>query len=802
MKITSQSNVQALTYGMENNQVVDHKLSENSKNLQMLMLRSGLYSNKVWAVCREYLTNARDAHVAAGNEDTAIDVTIPNRFGNDLIIRDYGPGMSVDFVKEVYVTYAESTKRDSNEQTGMWGLGSKSAYAYSDTFQVISYYQGVKYIWLAQSQPDGSGSFTLISSTPTDEPSGVAICVSIVSNQDINKFRNGIRHYSRFLDVPVKINSDVCNGDGTQYRAQLGDIAYSFVTDPKKQKEYSWRSVNSDLYIVQGGVPYQVMISNVQHNAKDTMSDGGAELIRAIENLISNYKYVGRGGNGFRFHEDIAIEVPLGTFMPDISRENLQFAADGSTYRLINKYLLDIYNDILDRCQALVEDKLKNLNNYQAYRAIVSAINEQEENSASEDLYIAKRYLDVQKWKQKNEIEERLILNWHAEPKVCHLDTNSRVSNQNIRFTFQDDPGAMSFWYLNYEPQTIVYLYTTNYKLNQRVKEAMTAIEMQNKGAFPYTKVLAIRVEEGTTVESFKQLFTSSQVENSIWEGYEFKNVHLLAKLAPKKTAPRRSKATAKDTVTLAKSWDYNSDRITTKTVKEDLLDSKPTVYLVTYRKSIVLAPSTFDPKEDNSSLSLYYRCPTYNTCRMINLLFKYCNVVVYTFAEWNRAQNRKRNPVDFSQMIYAVDCFHPFENDLKTHLMVHTAREFIDLIPGRCITAETNLASLALLRKAESLLSCASLSFMSLEKFNLAMKESPLKSEAINILKKNSRLGSKFSDDIFPAFLSELENEAERYYSVAKYIALQEDYRARLTPYTFAYGMKEAFDNFPWLLN
>jgi hypothetical protein len=87
----------------------------------------GIYGDKVRAPIREYCTNAYDAHLAAGKGDVPFDVQLPSRFDLTFRVRDYGIGMSHDEIMGLYSTMFASSKRDSNDQVGMIGLGSKSA---------------------------------------------------------------------------------------------------------------------------------------------------------------------------------------------------------------------------------------------------------------------------------------------------------------------------------------------------------------------------------------------------------------------------------------------------------------------------------------------------------------------------------------------------------------------------------------------------------------------------------------------------------------------------------------------------
>ena len=93
------------------------------------VLRNQLYSDKILAVIREYTANAIDANIEAGKADRPVEITLPTTFDPTFKVRDFGPALNEQEIEEVYAMYGESTKRSSNSQIGMLGLGSKSGFA-------------------------------------------------------------------------------------------------------------------------------------------------------------------------------------------------------------------------------------------------------------------------------------------------------------------------------------------------------------------------------------------------------------------------------------------------------------------------------------------------------------------------------------------------------------------------------------------------------------------------------------------------------------------------------------------------
>jgi len=95
-----------------------------------------IYSNPLKIVVQEYISNARDAHIEIGKGDIPVKVKLPNRFDPTLSFRDFGPGISPDRMKNVFIRYGVSTKRNNNNESGSFGLGAKSWIAYTDSFNI------------------------------------------------------------------------------------------------------------------------------------------------------------------------------------------------------------------------------------------------------------------------------------------------------------------------------------------------------------------------------------------------------------------------------------------------------------------------------------------------------------------------------------------------------------------------------------------------------------------------------------------------------------------------------------------
>lgn len=163
----------------------------NGKTFKILL--SDLYTHKERAMIRELMSNAVDAHRAAGTSDVPFDIYMPNSLYPMFKIRDYGTGLSHEQVMTLYVTLFASTKDDSNDDTGQFGMGSKVPFAYTDTFTVISYFNGTRSVYLCYLDETNTPRIKFRGSEPTDEPNGLQIEVA-VREGDYSRFGSELRH--------------------------------------------------------------------------------------------------------------------------------------------------------------------------------------------------------------------------------------------------------------------------------------------------------------------------------------------------------------------------------------------------------------------------------------------------------------------------------------------------------------------------------------------------------------------------------------------------------------------------------
>jgi hypothetical protein len=272
---------------------------ENSITHLMSVL-TDLYSNTALAVIREYSTNARDAHVAAGCPERPIEVTLPNVFDNTLIIKDYGTGMSKDDITDHFSKYGWSSKRETDDETGTLGLGCKSGLTYTSQFTLVTVQDGIANTVLVTREEAGGGVVQIIDTQQTDEPNGTEVRIPSKNSMVIAENAMDFFFYWDRGTVLVDGEEPPCIWDETAEQIKVDDdIVVTFHT--AKTVQYGGIRRKPSM-IVMGGVAYPIDTDKLQRANKD------------VWQFISEAEY-------YRF----VARVPIGTvnFVP--SREALNY---------------------------------------------------------------------------------------------------------------------------------------------------------------------------------------------------------------------------------------------------------------------------------------------------------------------------------------------------------------------------------------------------------------------------------------------------------------------------------------------
>lgn len=243
------------------------------------------YSQKLHAASRELVANGIDSHVEAGIPHRAVEVTLPCELDPVFKVRDFGVGMTHDFLMGPYMEYGDgSTKDQSDNQIGGFGIGSKSPFAYTTQYTVRSVRDGQLGVYTVFKGEDGIPEIGCLGRTNTDEPSGVEVSFP-VEVDDIPAFVEAAREALQyFKPLPVMINGE------------LDTPAYTY-----EGADWAIRPSSGPLGVIMGGIRYPVSTSSLTYS------------LRSNEKLSPLLEY------------GLDLWMPIGACGVATSREHLQY---------------------------------------------------------------------------------------------------------------------------------------------------------------------------------------------------------------------------------------------------------------------------------------------------------------------------------------------------------------------------------------------------------------------------------------------------------------------------------------------
>lgn len=157
----------------------DMMLDLDSATFLMQML-SKFYSDGIGSSIRETASNALDSHRSVGTKDPIVVAFKQGKDGNyEFSVEDFGMGISADTVENVIKKYGKSTKRESKDQLGAFGLGFKSPLAYTSSFYFIGRKDGMERKYMMYESQDEANKIDLLYESPTKERDGAKIIIPV-----------------------------------------------------------------------------------------------------------------------------------------------------------------------------------------------------------------------------------------------------------------------------------------------------------------------------------------------------------------------------------------------------------------------------------------------------------------------------------------------------------------------------------------------------------------------------------------------------------------------------------------------
>ena len=262
--------------------------------------RDKIYTDKIGAVVREYLANAIDEHKKF-NIDRPVEYGVKD---GKFFVRDFANGLDENGVRNIFGQYFKSTKSDTNESIGGFGVGSKAGHCYNDTFNIISHHNGTKTIYSAVLGGGESGvevgTIYNLHSEPTSEQ-GIEIEVEIKDGDGV-----------QFADKCVRFHQQSSSNISLtlwKHTYERNEIVDTFEKDGIVVKIIKTDD-KSDRHIIQDYRNTYRKDGFVIKMGDVTYSDSREENIKPpFDNSDQSYR--------------VLIECPIGSLDIPVSRENL-----------------------------------------------------------------------------------------------------------------------------------------------------------------------------------------------------------------------------------------------------------------------------------------------------------------------------------------------------------------------------------------------------------------------------------------------------------------------------------------------
>ncbi len=205
------------------------------------LLSKGLYKAPLESAFREILANAVDA--CEESESKFFPIV---EYSNDVVsIKDFGKGMTEEFLLNTFSSYFSSTKGDNEKATGSFGLGCKAPFAVSDSFDICTTCKGITIKATAYLDDQGMPQLTVLSKEGTSSQSGTEIFFNVVKESRYH-VEKAIEKLSTTIIKPFYVKNKYTNNQMNL----LSHIKASGVYELAKVEDELLVAVNSILYRV------------------------------------------------------------------------------------------------------------------------------------------------------------------------------------------------------------------------------------------------------------------------------------------------------------------------------------------------------------------------------------------------------------------------------------------------------------------------------------------------------------------------------------------------------------------------
>jgi len=212
-------------------------ISANKAAKLQMLLSEGLYSDPITATIAELTNNGVDSIVASGKNPienpVVVSITKTTNDQYEFSVKDEGLGLDENEFTNVVMNYLESTKEDSNDFIGSWGLGSKSPLSLKRSYFFICRKEGVERKFMVY-QGEEFTEFDKIYEKSTNELNGVEVIVPIKDYYEAQEFVRKAKSKLAYYDTVILqiygqiVQNTIFRSDDWQFSTQNTDNKLHF----------------------------------------------------------------------------------------------------------------------------------------------------------------------------------------------------------------------------------------------------------------------------------------------------------------------------------------------------------------------------------------------------------------------------------------------------------------------------------------------------------------------------------------------------------------------------------------------
>jgi hypothetical protein len=376
------------------------------------------YSNTTLAVVREITANALDANSEA-NVTSQIEIKLPTNMNPTFAVRDFGGGLSQEDIFGLYSKYGKSTKRDSNNYIGAFGIGKFAPLSYGDSFTCVSYHGGKKISYNVFVNDDDDTKIVKMDEESNCEPTGLNIEVA-VADGDVDSFRKVVQKFFEFFpqnEMPKFIGVEDDFISPREVLLGSDDEQWFFVTENDSSK-YGYYHSTHNSHVVMGRVTYPLDPNAI--NLNNYIKD---EAVRRIcENLLGS--------------DNFYLRVPLGEVRLHHSRESLEY--NKSTQKTIARHLVDASKGVQEIAKKKLADSDDLFDAKMNYARVVNAMPHNMKNIFENAFEWNGIKITSPSFQRKHQLTEELIITQSTKTGDSEARNGYKVQSCKVNRTHCD----------------------------------------------------------------------------------------------------------------------------------------------------------------------------------------------------------------------------------------------------------------------------------------------------------------------------------------------------------------------------